>query len=542
MSVNLEIVPLSTVSMQLMKSDAVSARSFVEVFTSIGSVGVYRVRAPQESYGSDVITVELEHAVTEVADYLVKDVIEETSMTAQAAMKKVFSHYKGTRWKLGSITALSGDVVFSANYTSVLEAMLSILEQQSDTMMTFDFTASPWKINVVKKDTSVTAEGRLSRNVASAQVTYDDSNLCTRVYADGLTGTSKNSYGYIDASTKSKYGIVEKIVNTSEDNTKTQVTQLAKAFLNDNKEPKVSVTIDAADLSEITGESLDKFKLGKLFRLTIPEENTVVEQHITSLAWDDVFFKPESVKVTLAQKNDTILTFLHDVNKHGGSGGASDKRNDKEKFKEYRTHFSQTDREISLTAERVDKNEKILEQAGLRLNSKGVLVYADDVKNGISAKINVQANRIDSVVSTVKGQGTSITQLQNQIKLKVDSGTYKSEIKLLKDRVSIVVDGNKNVKPAKIVAAINSAGSSVTISANKIYLDGHTIINSLNTLDGKIVNLEAGNTTATHLKATTGTFGTLNATNLKAAGWSLYLRTITINGTSYKLVGWGSGD
>ena len=535
MSVNLEIVPLSTASMTLLKDDTVTARSFVEIYTSIGSVGIFRVRAPQESYGDETITVECEHAITEVADYLIKEDYEK-AMNAQTAMKTLFAHYKGKLWKLGSLTNLSGTVNVIASYNTVLEAMLAILDQQRDLMMTFDFTTSPWTINFVKKGTVVAAEGRLSRNVKSAKVTYDDSNLCTRVYADGLTGTKDNVYGHIDASTLSKYGVVEKTVSGSDN--KDDTTRTAKAFLNDNKEPKVSVEIDAADLSLITGESLDKFTLGKLFRLAIPDRGVTVEQHITSLSWDDVFNNEESIHVTLAAKKDTVLSFLHDVETGGGRGGGSSNRKTDKNKKEYTTRFEQTDKQINLVAERSDKNGKILEQAGMSLNSKGVLIYATNNKNNIASKLKVEADRIDSLVSKtgVNKLGKSetlysrITQTASSIKAevskKVDKTTYEAYVKVTAKSIE------SKVSAGNISSTINQTAQSVTIKASKIDLDGIVEATELNALKASVNNLNACISTTGTATATT-----IRVTTLVVKGYGCSWFTVKANNGNFKLLG-----
>lgn len=569
MSVNLEIVPLSTASMTLLKDDTVTARSFVEIYTSIGSVGIFRVRAPQESYGEETITVECEHAITEVADYLIKEDYEK-AMNAQTAIKTLFSHYKGKLWKLGSLTNLSGTVNVIASYNTVLEAMLAILDQQRDLMMTFDFTTSPWTINFVKKGTVVAAEGRLSRNVKSAKVTYDDSNLCTRVYADGLTGTKGNVYGHIDASTLSKYGVVEKTVSGSSDS-KDDTTRTAKAFLNDNKEPKVSVEIDAADLSLITGESLDKFTLGKLFRLAIPDRGVTVEQHITSLSWDDVFNNEESIHVTLAAKKDTVLSFLHDVETSGGRGGGSANRKTEKNKKEYTTKFEQTDRSIELVATRTDKNDKILEQAGLKLNSKGVLTYATDSKLNIGSRFQVQADQITSLVektgvnklgkketlyskvtqtessisSVVSKTGVNklgknetlysrITQtassISAEVSKKVDKTTYEAYVKVTDKSIE------SKVSAGDIASTINQTAQSVTINASKIDLSGYVTASELEATNATITNLTSGTTTAAALKGN----NIYANSGLRLKNYWLHNSTITIDKVNYNIVTWGS--
>lgn len=107
-SINLNITPLSYASIELPKGENLPARGYVELFTPMGSAGIFRVRSPSDAYGDYITTAELEHAVTEVADYLVLNDYNEM-MAAGTAMQTIFSHYRGSRWRLGSVAALARD-------------------------------------------------------------------------------------------------------------------------------------------------------------------------------------------------------------------------------------------------------------------------------------------------------------------------------------------------------------------------------------------------------------------------------------------------
>ena len=89
----------------------------------------------------------------------------------------------------------------------------------------------------------------------------------------------------------------------------------------------------------------------------------------------------------------------------------------------------------------------------------GVLIYADDDENMIGSKFEATAEAIQTEVEdrkeANKGFKTKIEQLSNKISL-------------------IVEDKSGKIKGASIVLAINEQ-SSVTISADKIALDGKTI-------------------------------------------------------------------
>lgn len=512
-SINLEIIPLSYASMTLPKGESLPARGYVELYTCMGSAGIYRVRSPQDAYGSGVTTAELEHAVVEVGDFLVVDEYDEM-MDAVSAMTAVFRHYRGSKWTLGDISALGHDhIALEAKYVRVLEAMLAILEQKPDCMMTFDFSTSPrWTINIVKRATTVAAEGRLARNVNYARVTYDDTELCTRAYYEKEATTdeandyyptfdqsknyNKNAYvkysgklyqlpsghaagvtwanttktavtdvptsvwAYVDADTIGTYGLIEREVQTGSNYTAEEALYVAQEYLRTHKHPRISVEISLEELSSITGETLDTFAIGKLCRLALSDYNVTVEKTISSLSFPNVYGSPRSINATLAEEEDTTINFIHDVDSKGGSGGGGGGgRKQDDQWKEYRTIFEQDDYHFGLYAQRLNTAEEILQQAGLYIDANGVLIFAEDNENMVASKIKVQADRITAEVTRATDAESSL------------SGRITVEA----DRISLVVEGtgaNAHIKPAAIVASINDGASTIKLSADHIDIDG----------------------------------------------------------------------
>lgn len=376
-SITQSITPLDTASMTLPADENLPARSWVELFTPYGSAGMFRVRSPHDAYGQDTTSVELEHMISEVGDYRVHEEISEM-LPANEAMQRVFKHYGGGKWKLGSVAALgSGKIACESKYDRVLDSMLAILEQKKDCMMAFDFTTKPWTVSIVKKGTTVAAEGRLARNVTAATISCDDTELCTRVWYQ--TFKQKNgTWQSKDASTKSKYGIIEGTVRTSSDMSAEEIEATVNAYLDDHKEPRYSVSIQGVELSQITGESLDKMVVGKLYRLNIPEKSVRQEMTITSIFFPDVYNAPRQMSVNLGAEEDTIVTFLHNLDAKGGGGGGGGKAKDKEEeaWSRYKTYYDKQDEYIAWMALEQDEQKSILNQAGMTLNSEGLLVYA----------------------------------------------------------------------------------------------------------------------------------------------------------------------
>lgn len=551
-SLALNLVPLSTASIELPKGENLPARSYVEVFSPLGSVGIFRVRSPEDAYGEDTTTAELEHAVSEVGDYLVKAEYSEM-MVATTAMTTVFSHYNGGRWQLGSISALgSSQIALQVNYERVLDAMLKILEQ-TDCYMDFDFSTSPWTINFVQKSTTVTAEGRLSRNLDAVRIIYDDTELCTRAYYEYETTTyaspdgfptfdvnknyskdEKVGYGgrlytlpnghtagtswaqtastvvadapttawtHMDADTIGTYGIVEKTVPVGTGYTTAETEAVVRQYLEQHKIPRFSVECTGEVLSIVTGESLDTFTLGKLMRLALVDYGVTIEHEITGLEWGDVYDSPEDVNIRLADEEDTLLMFLHDIDatgsttsSRGGGGGGSNQEN---KWKEYYTRFEQDDYHFHLLAAHVDQQENILQQAGLYIDSNGVITYAEDNTKNIGSKFKVNADAISAEVTrATQAEGT----LSGQIT--VEAGKISQIVQ------SVGADGQ--VTAASIVLAINqSTGQSeAKIDAGHVYIGNDK---STTVIAGKAT---LSDVTASYIQAQIATLASLNVASL----------------------------
>lgn len=324
-SINEQIIPLSTADMTLSPGDSVPYRAFVEMFTANGSAGFFRAKTPSIGYGTIQNTIQLEHAICEVGDYIVKGEIEQQDMSLEDALLTVFSHYDGDKWQLGTVS-VEADVVISGNYSNVLQMMNSLIALVPTAMMTFDFTTTPWTVNVVEREQTVSAEGRLSRNISSVTIQRNDNELCTRVWVKGLSEDPAESY--MDSDTISIYGIVEKALDSS-DYTYDQAVLMATSFLEKNQNPSYSVSINAIDLSSITGETLDRFRIGKLYRLIVPGEAQPIEETIVGLQWQDVYNSPNVVTITLSEEEEqSAATILQSQSAElNGSGGIKEKVN-----------------------------------------------------------------------------------------------------------------------------------------------------------------------------------------------------------------------
>ena len=376
------IIPLSTALMRLEKDESIDGRRYVELFNINGSVGIFRTKTPDIQYSNMISDVTLEHAICEVGDWIISVAIEESVMSVSNALNMIFEHYRGDKWQLGTIGS-TDNIVCNLQPTNLLEAILSIINQIPNYMLTFDFSTSPWTMNVVHRGTSVASEGRLSRNIKSATIRRDDSRLCTRVYLEGLPSLG-DAVGHLDADTISTYGVIEQVL-ASEDYTASEAYLVAQNHLNRYKRPIYTVNIDGYDLSQITGDSFDRIALGKLYRLTIPDDGVVIEETITAIAWENVYDKPEFCYITLSEDLGTAIQIFHAQGKTSEkTSSLSDKRN------------QQTTQAIEDIELYIGDADDIMEQQGLVLDQQGKLVYKENetADDNFVASYLVQEKRV----------------------------------------------------------------------------------------------------------------------------------------------------
>lgn len=178
----------------------------------------------------------------------------------------------------------------------------------------------------------------------------------------------------------------------------------------------------------------------------------------------------------------------------GGAGGYQQQKENEEKFKRFEHFIEETDERFSMLYTESEWDE--LSQ------SSHITAYS---------QITQTAREISTIVAK-----TGINSLGQD-------ETLYSAITQNADKISLVVESNggvNSIKTASIVAAVNNSGSSVAINADKIVMNGQTIVSQISGIRGDFNSLVTGITTASYLAAD----------NMKTTG-------MTITGSGFLLGG-----
>lgn len=309
-SLDLQLDPLSTATMEIPWGQPdVHVRDFVELFDPNGSAGIYRVSKVEQKLGRST-KAWLKHAFVTLEDDITIGV-PAIEGTFGAVVGTLLACQSVLRWTLGDVELPDEyTVLYSVGSDSVKAAIGSIFEKlPAGYYWDLDTMHYPWVMHLRTLPEDDLCEGRMSRNLSGVDIIHDDRDLCTRVYAYGagegedrinlatLTGAL-----FMDADTQDDWGIVVKKITEDDIFDSITLQDVAKLYLDINKDPLLSVTLDAVNLQLVTGENLDRFYPGRLCRLSLPDYKVIMNERVISISYPDVYGRPGAATVTLANR------------------------------------------------------------------------------------------------------------------------------------------------------------------------------------------------------------------------------------------------
>ena len=513
------VTPLSTASLTLPEGEHVAFGEWVEVFTQSGSAGVYRVVSASETYTGEA-SAELEHGICALGDAIIpgKGTISGTLSEVLSAMLgyQVVVAGGAPLWALGSV-ATNAQASFDHDSTNLLSAVLAVVPDGY--MLTFDQSALPWRIGVSAMETMPSCEGRLSRNLRSVTVTVDEEDFCTRIYCNMLPAP-----GYMDGPTVGTWGVKAKTITAQENVTQESLNAYITQYLEDHKNPRVSIECDAEDLSSITGERIDRMEKGRLFRLALPDYGVAMEERILSVHTGSAYDEPERVRLTLANSiRDTADTLVYIENsvtggassssvrggyvRGGGGGSGISQASVLDMLKKAETYITADEawtREAGIriesnTAEMYATKKAIVGDWTGDVETIDALIQASTDNGGLVAMLvgrKNSAEEVNALISATAAGGGLVTLKASQTDLDAMGNrvsSAESSIKVNADNIELKV--NKD----GVISSINQSAESITISASRVNLSGYVTASEFSSLKADLANVTSGTVQASHL-------------------------------------------
>lgn len=483
LSINERLVPPHDASMTLPTGEGVSFHAWMELYTIDGSAGFYRVSSTSESY-VNTSDVGLEHSAAILGDAIIPGEGTYSGTCAEvltAMLENQTTLVNGQKpWVLGTC-AKSANIEYAYDCNNILSAMTEVVGDEKDGYaLEFDDTHGfPWHVNVVSVETSASCEGRLSRNLESVSVSMSDDEFCTRIYCKSLPEPH-----YIDGPTVGTWGIITKTITAGEGVTAESLKSYITRYLEDHKNPRNSIEINGVDLATATEESLDSFRIGRLFRLTLPDYGVKMEERILVRSITDVYGDPRGVRLTLASNiRDTAEDLVRiDNTVTGGSSQNSTRK--------YIGGGKGTGTGVSRNTllgllydydDFVSATESWHREAGVKIEANHADLYATKTAITGSWKENVETiNALitattdnGGLVSMLVGKKNNVEETNAAIKATAEGGGM---ITLKADTTTVNALGER-VSTAEI--SIDGLNSEIELKADKITLEGYVTADQL---------------------------------------------------------------
>ena len=492
MKLSLKVDGMSTATLVIdQESPDVDIGDWLEIWAPNGEMCVMYVKTKQRDYITGQDTITAEH-VFRLLDTMVifgeKTPADmgggETTVAIGTAISYLLSQQTETLFQKGAcdFSTAQGWKFTNSDIYSDLKALT---ESVMDCQWEFNFSTWPWTLSLKQWPSTQDMEMRRNRNLSSMKITMDRSGMFTRAYPMGKNNLNidgvNNGLPYIDRNTAT-WGVVSQVIMESTIGDANLLLAWAQTQLKKNAEPKISVSITGFELSQSTGEPLDKLRTGRICRVPLPEYNTTVSERLVEMSWRDAIAEPENISCTLANEHKTMSGMLYEIvtgnGGGGGGGGGGGKR-------------ANVERECEL-----GEDEEMIEE----FDNSDIWINRDSVWAVCGSY---------DVITTAEGKT-----------LRVKEGTA---LKLMRDNTEWGVYDQGNLTGGICIKKINDDETTLTIKASRIDIDG--VVESLQALDVMVANFNASSGEFTGDLRVLG-----DTTVLDLSADDLECNTLTVNG------------
>lgn len=401
------LTPLSMAYMTIGDMGDLRLRDFVRIYTDDGE-SVYRVTNIRTDAGG-VSDLTLQHGLCTLSDHMHPGESTKTG-SLRTLLTELLSNQ--SRWALGDVAVPDSEqVTWDYSNTNDLQDLLTIMKALPDYYIDCDQRVIPWRLHIRAKPTSVGCEARFDRNLSDVQIEYDCTELCTQVYAEGLSSPVK-------ADTISIWGTISRYVSVDVDR-----------YLENHKNPRATITVTALALSRLTGEPFDHFRKGMLCRCILPEMTVV--QRIESLERPDLLGEPEHVVLTLANTREDLSTTVAGLVSGGTYTGQVAEQakqlaqQNKQDLKFEAETIEMLAQEISLTATKteVDILSERIAVAEINMNEIFGQLEMKVTYTDFETELNEVAVLLDSLNAqlTLKASHSDLESTYNEVSLQLDA-------------------------------------------------------------------------------------------------------------------------
>lgn len=289
-------------------------------------IGLYRVMPSeiQKDANDNKITYTAVHALGTLLDSVLFGYHELVNRKTVDVINYVLGKQTTKHWVLKNCEFTRYFSYAWENENGLADALFSIPAAfDEDYVWEWDTQVYPFELSLVRPQTEVVARIQEGYNMQGFEIEKDPNNLVNRVYplgsGEGINQINiksvNNGISYVeDKDSIEKYGLVEYVWVDQRFTIPQALKDNALNMLEKWSIPKVSWSVNAADLTKLTDDPLivDKLRKGGVAMINTNDFGSV-NLRIKKEAKSDVFGAPQNLQLDLGNLKDDITTTMSDL-------------------------------------------------------------------------------------------------------------------------------------------------------------------------------------------------------------------------------------
>lgn len=305
------------------KVKSVELLKYVEITDEEEYIGLFRIipKKTLKNESTQEVNFQCEHVLATLLNSNLFKYHQLTNYYTKEVLQYLLDRQREKHWKLGTVE-ISRRFSYSWENENLLSAIFSVPNPFDEQYRwTWDTTSYPWTLNLVRPDMEPTCRIKERHNLLGFELEENPMSMVNRIYPLGYgEGVNQltiekvnNKIPYIeDAQSIAENGVFETVwVDRTIKNPSTLKAN-GQALLKKWKEPIVTWTTSAADVSRITKTSIDELKEGKVVRLQIdgfPE----TDLRIMKETKPDIKAQPWDVQLEIGNVIEDLSTTQSDL-------------------------------------------------------------------------------------------------------------------------------------------------------------------------------------------------------------------------------------
>lgn len=303
------------------KVNKVEMLEYVEITDNDEYIGLFRImpKLTRKNSQSNYVQFKCEHVLSTLMDSSLFKYHQLSNYTTNYVLNYLIDQQNHKHWKLGQVD-FTRYFHYSWENENLLSALFSVPKSFDEPYIwTWDTQSYPWTLNLVRPDNEPVCRIKEGYNLRGLEIEENPLSLFNRIYPLGagegvnqLTIESvNNGVPYLE-DRKQGEEIKEYVWPDRRFTDAQSLKESAQALLDSRKDPIASWNINAADVSSITGLSIDKFKIGKVVRLDV-DGFPVIDLRIMKESKADMTGNPGDVQLQIGNVQEDLATTQMDL-------------------------------------------------------------------------------------------------------------------------------------------------------------------------------------------------------------------------------------